>query len=151
MEIFNWVSKDNLAIGQRPKNDVDLIFLKEKKIKSIFCLTNNIENPDLDYTKYNIYFKRFELPDHKSNYQMTTNLISIAYENLINLIKDYPPLYIHCYASVERSPLMCLAYLIKQKKMDFYDALAYLMQVHKPTNPYSYQLKFLKTFCEDKL
>ena len=151
MEIFNWVLKDTLAIGQRPKNDIDLYFLLDKKIKSVLCLTNNKENPDLNYKKYNIKFKRAELPDHKSNYQISTNLIKVAYEKLINLIEEDPPLFIHCYASVERSPLICLAFLIKQKNLDFYDALAYLMQVHKPTNPHPDQLKCLKTFCEYKL
>ena len=66
--------------------------------------------------------------------------------SIYNKIKNNGPVYVHCVASVERSPLLCLAILIQDKKLKFQDALDYLMQVHPQTNPLIGQLKLLDNF-----
>ena len=147
MNKFNWVIYQTLAIGTSPKNNVDLINLKKNGIKSVFCLCNEIECPKLNYEDYGIYFKRLVLPDHKSKSLLSIELLENAFKNLKKLIQTNSPVFIHCYAAVERSPLLCLTYLIKEKDMHFDDALAYMMQVHKSTNPMNSQLKILKEFC----
>jgi len=143
---FNWVIYQTLAIGTSPKDNKDLIKLKESGIKSVFCLCNEIECPILNYEDSGIFFKRLVLPDHKSKSQLSIELLENAFKNLKNLIQKKSPVFIHCYAAVERSPLLCLTYLIKEKDMHFDDALAYLMQVHKGTNPMNSQLKILKEY-----
>ena len=45
---------------------------------------------------------------------------------------------------MERSPLICLAWLMKEKNLSSSEALDYLMQVHPRTNPLSGQLAVLK-------
>ncbi len=68
-------------------------------------------------------------------------------ETLQYLVKNHPAVYLHCFAAVERGPLLCLAYLIKEKQINFNDAIAYMMQINKTTNPMSSQIKVLKEFC----
>ena len=48
-----------------------------------------------------------------------------------------------CVLLVERSPLLCIAYLIMHKSIDKQNALEYLMQIHPSTNPLKGQLALL--------
>ena len=146
MNNINWIIYQSLAIGASPKHNDDLIYLKRSGVKSVFCLCSNIECPKLNYEESGIFFKRLVLPDHKSKDQLTIELLDNAFNNLKNLIQKKSPVFIHCYAAVERSPLLCLTYLIKEKDMHFDDALAYMMQVHKGTNPMNSQLQILKEY-----
>ena len=45
---------------------------------------------------------------------------------------------------MERSPLVCIAWLIRNEKLSLQQALDYMMQVHKGTNPLPGQLKLLE-------
>lgn len=147
MLYFQWVAINQLAIGRAFKEEKYIKFLQEKKIKSVLCLCNENESPNLDYESNNILFRRIILPDHKSTEILQLELLEKAYENLQFLVNNYPAVYLHCFAAVERGPLLCLAYLIKEKKINFNDAIAYMMQINKTTNPMSSQLKVLKQFC----
>ena len=151
MYIFNWVIKNELAIGSCPKNELDILALKEKNIKSVLCLSDKFEAPNLNYEKHNIVFKRNFLPDHKYSSTLEINDVLLAYESLKILIGTKSPLLVHCFASIERSPLLCIAYLIREKDMNFNDAVAYMMHIHPLTNPLSAQLKIIKKFCKKTL
>ena len=149
MYIFNWVIKNQLAIGSCPKNEFDILTLKEKNIKSVLCLSDEFETPNLNYGKHNIVFKRNFLPDHKYNLKLEINDVFLAYESLTTLISTKAPLLVHCFASIERSPLLCIAYLVKEKNVYFNDAIAYMMHIHPLTNPLSTQLEIIKKFCNE--
>ena len=41
------------------------------------------------------------------------------------------PVFIHCYAGIERSPLICMAWLVKYKMLSPSEALQYVMEVTK--------------------
>jgi protein-tyrosine phosphatase len=45
---------------------------------------------------------------------------------------------------MERSPLVCMAWLVEHKHLSPTDALDYLMQVHPGTNPLPQQLAVLR-------
>jgi protein-tyrosine phosphatase len=51
--------------------------------------------------------------------------------------------YVHCVAAMERSPLVCLAWLVTRHGQTPERALDYLMQVHPGTNPLPGQLALL--------
>ena len=54
------------------------------------------------------------------------------------------PTFVHCVASIERSPLICMAYLIKKCNLTPIEALDYLMEVHPISNPLPGQFAILK-------
>ena len=68
--------------------------------------------------------------------------ISQIIEIVDNLLEK-GPLLIHCFAGIERSPLISILWLTKKHKLKFQQALDYMMQVHPGTNPLSSQLKVL--------
>ena len=147
MLYFKWVAINQLAIGRAFKEEKYIKILQEKKIKSVLCLCDENESPNLNYESHNILFKRIILPDHKSSESLQLESLEKAFETLQYLVKNHPAVYLHCFAAVERGPLLCLAYLIKEKQINFNDAIAYMMQINKTTNPMSSQIKVLKEFC----
>ena len=63
---------------------------------------------------------------------------------LLKLHHQHGAVYVHCVAAMERSPLVCLAWLVKQRHLKPARALDYLMQVHPGTNPLPGQLAYWK-------
>ncbi len=139
--IFDWVLINKLAVGSRPNNYSDILFLEEKGIKSILNLCEEEEAPFIDSER--LKFLRFPLPDHKNKEIITTKQINNAINHLEKLV-GYGPVFVHCYASVERSPLICAAWLMKKLNLKLIEALDYMKQIHKETNPLTQQIEKLK-------
>ena len=49
---------------------------------------------------------------------------------------------------MERSPLICIAWLIKENGLNVVQAMDYMMQVHNGTNPLPEQLAILNKLCD---
>ena len=90
-------------------------------------------------------FKLFRnvLPDHTYSRLPQISEIIDTLDKISNLSK-FGPIYIHCFVGIERSPIICMAWLIREKSLNFNDALEYLRQVHPETNPLPEQLILLK-------
>lgn len=144
MNRFNvdWVLINKLAIGRAPKTEAHIQILKNMKISSILSLCSEQEVKSQIKLKDFFYCQRLVLPDHKAGKDPSINEIK---ESLALLKKNilYGPTFIHCVAAMERSPLICLAWLIKEEKFTLQQSLDYLMQVHPGTNPLDSQLKVL--------
>ena len=140
--ICDWVLTRKIALGRAPKDPKHIKVLHEEGIKSIFTLCGE---EDFKFSKNLLnQFKcqRFVLPDHKEG-----RLPSI--DELINALKilkklqNFAPTYIHCVASMERSPIVCIAWLVYECGYSPDVALAYVMQVHKGTSPLAGQLQLI--------
>ena len=59
-------------------------------------------------------------------------------------IIEYGPVYTHCVFGIERSPLVCMAWLVKHYDLTPTQALDYLMDVNTFTNPLPEQFSLLK-------
>jgi protein-tyrosine phosphatase len=145
---INWVLKDRLALGPAPKSLGHLDFLTSVGIISILslCAESEIKGLEFDSTSVlenNFQHYRFVLPDHKAGRSPTTNELQHALLLAENALSLHPPLFIHCVASMERSPLVCLGILMRKYKLSSLAALDYLHQIHPPTNPLPEQLAIL--------
>ena len=139
--IFNWVLTNKIGIGTPLRSEDDVILLKKKKIKSILSLCSNTV---LDHKLHNNFEQKiYELPDHRNGSCPSINEI----RQIIRIIEEliiYGPLFVHCEASVERSPLVCIAWLISNEGIPLEHAVSYLKQVHPSSNPHFDQLEVLK-------
>ena len=142
---LNWVINKKLAIGKAPRKIENLIFLREKGINSILSLCDENDFPNSEYLKNNFYHIRKILPDHRSKRIFTLDEISDTLKIIEKMLQN-KPLYIHCLFAMERSPIICIAYLIKSKNLGLFEALSYLKQIHPPTNPSNIQLSKIKEF-----
>ena len=139
---FNWVLNGKLAIGTFPRFEEDLIKIRENHIKSIFglCHPDEASYPEILETIFKSV--RYVLPDHKSDKLVSPENLLYARNTLSKLLEE-GPVFIHCIAAMERSPLVCMAWLIKNKNLSITQSLDYMMSINKSTNPLPSQLKVL--------
>ena len=139
---FDWVLKDELAIGNNPKNQDDIDYLRNKGIFSVLNLCSKDEAPFVNNMESLFNCIRVPLPDHKTGRLPSNNELIEAFKKLIEL-KKIGKVYVHCFASVERSPLVCIGFLMIKKKCDLFTAIEYINKVHPETNPLNKQLEKL--------
>ena len=139
---LDWVLNNELAVGPAPLKESHFEYLTNKNIKSILNLCNEKEAPINENYQSLFNFERFTLTDHKVNKQIEIYEIKEIIK-IIESLKSSGAVYIHCFAGVERSPLICMAWLISKHKLSPQRALDYLMEVHKGTNPLPSQYKLL--------
>ena len=136
--IFNWILVNKLAIGTPLINQKDQLLLKEKKIISILDLRNEYDLSIIDYEKQLSLYKEFNLvniglPDHNSKRFATNFEIENALNHLEKLLLN-GPVFMHCHAAVERSPLISVAFLMKTRTLNCVQAYEYVKQQNKRTN-----------------
>lgn len=142
---FNWVLINELAVGNLPITNDAIKILKKNKIISVLTLCSKNESKDLEKISKTFNYRNIILPDHTYNYDLNKQDIINTLEVLSGLIK-LGPVFVHCVAAMERSPIISMAWLIKSKKLNTEQALDYLMQVNPGTNPLPIQLKVLNDF-----
>ena len=143
--IFNWVLINKLAVGSSPLNKENISFLKKKGIKNILglCLESEIEwEQNISKT---FCCKRIFIPDSKSEVLPNFKDLGRIYNQLI-LYLENGATFVHCFASVERSPLICILYIMRKFNLEVEDALDYVLSKHYLTNPTNAQLKVIKGF-----
>ena len=140
---IDWVLTNDLAIGPAPRADRHLQRLKDAGIQAVLSLCSAEEaQPPQGFTDQ-FQCQRIVLPDHRSPevlsfQQLKTTLCAVAE------LRQQGPLFVHCVAAVERSPLICMAWLVQEQQLSPTEALDYLMQVHPGTNPLPRQYELLK-------
>ena len=141
--IFNWILINQLAVGTSPIDSENIIFLKKKKVRNIIALCSIEEIQWHENLIKNFNCERILLPDSRQNVLPNKkNLLKVFYK-LRDAIND-DITFIHCFASIERSPLICIMYIIYKYKLNIEDALDYVRRTHKYTNPTNSQLSIVK-------
>ena len=139
---FNWVLVNEIAISSAPFELPNIYKIKEEGIKSILSLCSEKEVKLARGIDKEFICRRLILPDHTYEKKLEINDINQALIILEELTKKGPVL-VHCYAAIERSPLICMAWLMKKNNLDLESALSYMSQVNPGTNPLPNQLKLL--------
>ena len=139
---LDWILSNEIAIGSAPKTLEDINHLKINGISGILSLCSNEENPFNVNLKDFFNCKNILLPDHKYKYPLSLSQLDLALENL-SILRKEGSVYVHCLAGVERSPIVCMGWLVKNHNLTPTQALDYLMNVHPGTNPLPEQLKLL--------
>lgn len=143
MFFVNWVLIDEIAIGPCPRNNNDLNQIKSMGIKNILSLCSEEESQmSLEINK-GFQYERIVLPDHKKGrVPKVSELMKVL--KCLKILKLNGPVFVHCVASVERSPLVCIAWLVLELNLSTNEAIEYMMEVHPPTNPLSEQLEIIR-------
>lgn len=147
---IDWILINELAIGPAPRKENHLLMLKEHGIKSILSLCSESEAPPPNGFYENFNCSRLVLPDHKAG--RIPELIELR--NALKMLEksmNNGPVFIHCVAAIERSPLVSMAWLIREKNLTPITALEYMIQVHPRTNPLAGQLSLLNELMKNKL
>ncbi len=143
----DWVIKNKIAIGIAPTKEKHLIILKDQNIKSILSLCGTSEASPPEGMKEMFNCERIVLPDHRSNRDLEITEIANVIKT-IEVMQERMPIYVHCLAGKERSPLICMAWLRIKKKIDNVQALRYMMQVHSGSCPLDSHLIVLDNYIK---
>ena len=141
---LDWVLINELAIGPSPKKDNHLKIIKNARINSILTLCN--KESVISFSKISEMFnhKHIELPDHTYEEKLNSDQLLEALNKLETLMLN-GPVYVHCVYAMERSPIICMAWLVKKNNLTVEQALTYLMQIHPSTNPLDEHLRLLNS------
>ena len=140
----DWVLVDELAIGPAPRKQRHLDRLHDLGVKGVLSLCSTKEAEPPERFDQSFQTQRIVLPDHRAGRMPSTEELETALQNLRKLL-NHGPVFVHCVAAMERSPLVCLGWLVKEHHMNPERALDYLMQQHPGTNPLPGQLKLLQS------
>ena len=145
---ISWVLVHELAVGPAPREERHLDRLEAEGVKAVLSLCSADEAVLPAEVDRRFHHRRLLLPDHRSGRLPELAELEEALAILAEL-QPQGPVYVHCVAAMERSPLLCLAWLVSRHGLQPLAALDYLMQVHPGTNPLAGQLQLLvqlKTF-----
>jgi hypothetical protein len=140
---IDWVLVDELAIGPAPRAERHLYRVAEAGVRSVLSLCSEQEAPPPPGLCDYFPSARLGLPDHRAGRLPEPAELNAALALLAQLHQEHGALFVHCVAAMERSPLVCLAWLVQRHRLTPERALDYLMQVHPGTNPLPGQLALL--------
>ena len=139
---LDWVLVQELAVGPAPRAERHLERLTEAGVTAVLSLCSEHEAPPPAGLESRFECRRLVLPDHRVERLPELAQLEQALEALAEL-RAKGPVYVHCVAAMERSPLVCLAWLVRRHGLTPQRSLDYLMQVHPGTNPLPGQLALL--------
>lgn len=139
---LSWVLIDELAVGPAPKAERHLDYLEAEGVKAVLSLSSQNEATLPEQIEHRFQYRRLVLPDHKADRFVKREEIQQAI-TILHSLWLHRPVFVHCVAAMERSPLVCLAWLMQEQGLSQRQALDYLMQVHPGTSPLPEQLLVL--------
>jgi len=141
----SWVLRGELAVGPAPMTEDHLLDLERAGVLAVLSLCSAQEAPELAGLAERFQWHRCVLPDHKAGRAPELAELRQAV-TLLEELAPAGPVYVHCQAGVERSPLVCMAWLMRRRRLPLIDALDYLKRVHPPTGPLPEQLATLRAW-----
>ena len=139
---FDWVLVQELALGPAPRAERHLDLLADEGVAAVLSLCSEQEAPPPAGLQSRFNCRRLVLPDHRVERLPELAELEQALDAVAEL-RSTGPVYVHCVAAMERSPLVCLAWLVRRQGLTPQRALDYLMQLHQGTNPLPGQLALL--------
>ena len=139
---IDWVLVNELAIGPAPRAERHLERLADQGVRAVLSLCSPVEAPPPEGLEQRFACGRLVLPDHRAERLPEPEELGEALA-LLEQLRAEGPVFVHCVAAMERSPLVCLAWLVSRHGQSPQAALDYLMQVHPGTNPLPGQLRLL--------
>ncbi|MBD2175523.1 dual specificity protein phosphatase family protein [Pseudanabaena sp. FACHB-1998] len=141
-----------LYVGCAPSGE-KLEHLKRIGINAILDLTEDTDNynpvkgidKSFAYVNYSLVDVYKFSPLVGKGYPLSQNQLYDIYKILSQWYQDRKAIYIHCRAGANRSPLICMLYLVAIKRMKINTAIAEVSIKHQDAKPNAYQLQAL---CE---
>jgi len=138
----SWVLVGELALGPAPLAGRHLDRLEAEGVGAVLSLCAEQEAAAPEGMAERFVCRRLVLPDHRAGRLLELEELEQALAALAEL-HGQGPVFVHCVAAMERSPLVCLGWLMRRHGLSQQRALDYLMQVHPGTNPLPAQLALL--------
>ena len=142
---FHEILEGKLFLGAMPTNAAEMQMLLSTGIDSILTVQEEYEYGENLPSMESVLWKRLPIRDWNLGGLPTIDQL----ETGANLLHDWIDendriVYVHCFAGMGRSPLVCLAYLTKWKKMSLEEGLRFLRARRPQASPTLQQLEVLR-------
>lgn len=140
---YSWVLTGQLAIGPMPSTPEHWQQLQDLGINSRFSCCYPEEEaqitPPTDW-----HSSGMPLPDHRQQEKLTEQRLSTCLDRVEATLDNHAPLYLHCLAGKERSPLLAVGLVARRRRLNLFDALDWVRRCHPMANPIYGQLEMLE-------
>lgn len=130
----SWVLTGQLAIGPMPRTDRHWQQLEEAGIHSRFSCCYPEEESSL-IVPPGWRSDRISLPDHRQQEPLHQERLALALARAEALVNQAAPIYLHCMAGYERSPLLAVGLTARLRGIDPLAALAWVRRCHPMAMP----------------
>lgn len=138
---YSWILTSRLAIGPMPRSLQHWQQLEEAGFRSRFsccyCDEEVVSIP-AHWSSDSI-----ALPDHREQEPMLAERLELAIASARFLLESGPPVYLHCWAGRERSPLVAVGVMAHEKRGDLFEALEWVRRCHPQASPLYGHLELL--------
>ena len=83
------------------------------------------------------------LPDHRGQEPLDLDRLAAALDRAQRLLQQAPPLYLHCMAGIERSPLIAVGLTARERNLPVLEALDWVRRCHPASLPIFEHLELL--------
>lgn len=140
---YSWVLTGRLAVGPMPAGAAHWRQLEAAGLQARFsCCYPEEEGPVP--TPPHWRSDRLPLPDHRSQEALDPARLAAALERAQGLLQDSAPLYLHCLAGVERSPLLAVGLTARERDLSLFEALDWVRRCHPAAQPLVAHLEVLE-------
>jgi hypothetical protein len=140
--IYSWVITGRLAIGPLPRSKAHWQQLQDAGFRSRFscCYPHEeVVAPPEDWLQGGV-----SLPDHRRQEPLRPERVALALEKAGQIIRSQPATYLHCMAGMERSPLIAVGLLARERNLDVLEALEAIRLCHPRATPIYSDLDLLE-------
>jgi len=123
-----WILPDALAFGSLPLPG-DSFRFHALGIRSILTLCEAIEGTLPSDIPQQFIWQRLTLPDSRYSHHPDVPQMARVAHYIHTQISQNSPIYVHCFAGIERSPAACIAYLCQYHKLELWEAIHQVKQV----------------------
>ena len=139
---YSWVLTRRLALGPMPSSPSHWEQLEQVGLGARFsCCYPHEQGPAPLPPHWRS--DGLALPDHRRQEQLEPERLAEALERAERLLNEGIPLYLHCLAGIERSPLLAVGLTARQRDLSLFEALDWVRRCHPPAQPIISQLELL--------
>ena len=146
---FSWVLTNRLAVGPMPRCDRHWQQLEEAGFRSRFSCCYPEEETGLILPP-GWSSERVSLPDHRQQEPMQEARLALALARAEALVGDAAPVYLHCKAGYERSPLLAVGLTARLRGIDMLAALEWVRRCHPMAMPIYDHLDLLERILSSR-
>lgn len=147
----HWVLPRKLAIGPLPIHKNHYARLQEEQIETILSLCPEAEGAIQPEFKSQFQCLCYPLLDSHYQEPLKPEDLAEAVKLVHQTLEEGKSLYIHCFAGIERSPTVCLAYLCRHQGLELWESLRFLKEVHRRSAPTETELQAIQAYLKSPL
>lgn len=146
--LVHWVLPGKLAIGRLPQPG-EALALAQAGVNAILSLCAPQEGTLPADILSQFACSSCILPDSRAAVPLKLSDLTTAVGLVHQQIQQGQVLYLHCIAGIERSPLVCMAYLCRHHHLELWESLHLVRQIRPAAMPTESQLRVLRRFLQN--